>query len=125
MQKNRRDQRVFQCGLRLGHFHADARFAKEFDDEPSLDDEVDPLAQCPVKPGNTERLRPLALLLGCIFKPEGVDPPVSGIEIAPDLDCSRRAVGLPQDSAMRWDETRMQNRELEEAARSQDPCCLA
>jgi hypothetical protein len=44
MQKNRRDQRVFQCGLRLGHLHADARFAKEFDNQPGLDDEVNPPA---------------------------------------------------------------------------------
>src|ERR1700730_18459043 len=101
MQKKRRDPRVFQCGLRLGHFHADARFAKAFDDQPSLDDEVDPPAQRPVKPGNTERLRLLAFLLRYIFEPKGIDPPIGGIEIATYLDCSRRAVGLPQDAAMR------------------------
>ena len=80
MQKNWRDQRVLQCGLRLGHFLADARFAKAFNDQPSLDDQVDPPAQCSVKPGNAERLRLLALLLRYIFKPEGINPPVSGID---------------------------------------------
>jgi hypothetical protein len=54
MQKERRDPRVFQCRFRLRQFHTDARFAKAFNDQPSLDDEVGPLAQCPVEPGNAE-----------------------------------------------------------------------
>ena len=66
MQKKRRDESVFQCGFSLGQFHADTRFAKAFDDQPGLDDEVDPPAQRPVKPGNTERLRLIAFLLRCI-----------------------------------------------------------
>src|SRR5438067_4081187 len=118
MQKERRDQRVFQCGLRLGHFRTDARFAKAFDDQPGLDNKLDPAAQCPVKSGNAERLCLLALLLRYIFKPKGIDPPVNGVEIAADLDCARRAVGLPQNAAMRRGETRMEDRELKEAARS-------
>src|SRR5205823_5546666 len=79
MQKKRRDQRVFQCGLRLGHFRANARFAKAFDDQPGLDDEVDPPAQSPVKPGNTERLRLITFLLRGTFKPKGIDPPIGRI----------------------------------------------
>jgi hypothetical protein len=106
--EKRRDQRVFQCRLRLGHFRAHVRFAKAFDDQPGLDDEVDPPAQRSVEPGNTERLCLLALLLRYIFKPKGIDPSVSRIKIATDLDCPRRAVGLPQDAAMRRDEARMQ-----------------
>src|SRR5437879_8220056 len=109
MQKKWRDQRVFQCGLRLGHFHAGARFAKAFDDQPGLDDEVDPPAQSPVKPGNTERLRLITFFLRCIGHPKAIDPPVSGIEIATDLDCSRRAIRLSQDAAMRRAEAWMQN----------------
>jgi hypothetical protein len=42
MQKERRDPRVLQCRFGLGQFHAGARFAKAFDDQPGLDDEVDP-----------------------------------------------------------------------------------
>jgi hypothetical protein len=40
MQKKRRDQRVFQCGLRLGHFRADARFTIAIDDQSGLDEEL-------------------------------------------------------------------------------------
>lgn len=42
MQAEGRDQRVLQCGLHLGHFQTNARFAKAFDDQPCLDDELDP-----------------------------------------------------------------------------------
>ena len=108
MQKKRRDQRVFQCRLRLGHFRAHVRFAKAFYNPPGLDDELDPSAQCPVKTRNTERLCLLALLLRYIFKPKGIDPSVSRIKIATDLNRPRRAVRLPQDAAMRRDKARMQ-----------------
>ena len=80
MQKKRRDQCVFQYRFRLGRFHADARLAKALDHQPGFDDELYPPAQRAVKPGNPERLRLLAFLLGCLFKPEGIDPPIGGIE---------------------------------------------
>jgi len=63
MQKERRDQRVFQHRHGLSDFHAHTRFAEPVDDQPSSDDEIDPTAQRPVKPRNTERLGPLAFLL--------------------------------------------------------------
>jgi hypothetical protein len=44
MQKKRRHPRVFQCRLCLGQFHAGARFAEAFDNQPGLGDEVDPAA---------------------------------------------------------------------------------
>jgi hypothetical protein len=82
-------------------------------------------ARRPVKPGNAERLRFVAFLLRHVVQPKGIDPPISRIEVAGDLDSPRCAVGLAQDAAIRRDETRMQNRELKKAARSQDPCSLA
>jgi len=125
MQKGRRDPRVFQYRFRFGQFHADARFVKAFDNQPGLQDKVDPPAQRPVEPGNAERLRPFAFFLRHVGQPPGIDPPIGRIEIAGDLYRSRCAVGLPQYAAVRRYETRMQDRELEEAARSQNPFCLA
>jgi hypothetical protein len=78
-----------------------------------------------VEPGNAEWLRVFAFLLRHGFKPKGIDPSIDRIEIAGDLDRPRCAVEVPQDAAMRRDETRMQDRELKKAARSQDPCSLA
>ena len=46
MQKDRRDPRVFQCRSRLRQLHTDARFAKAFDDQPSLDDDSIQAATC-------------------------------------------------------------------------------
>ena len=112
MQKERRDARIFQCRFRLGQFHTDARFGKAFDDQPGLDDEIDPPAQRPVEPGNAERLRFIAFLLRHVGQPKGIDAPIDRIEIAGDLNRSRCAVGVSQDTAMRRDETRMQKREL-------------
>jgi hypothetical protein len=125
MQKERRDQRVFQCGLRLGHFRADARFTIAIDDQSGLDEELYLAAQRPVKPGNAKWLRLVAFLQRDILEPECIDPTIGGIEIATDLNCSRRAIGLPQDAAMRRHEARMQDRKLKKAAGSQDPSCLA
>src|SRR5215469_4328134 len=107
MQKDGRDQRVIQRRLRPGNLRADTRLAERLDDEPGLHDEFDPPAQRAVKPRNPERLGLFALLPWHGFKSKRVDPSVDGIEVAADLDGSRRTVRFPQHPAVRWNKAWM------------------
>ena len=86
MQEVRDDPGVLQPGLLPDHLVARARLAEALEHEPAVEEQVQPLAQCPRKAGDAERTQPLPHLgRGCAEDPF-LDLAVQPAEVVPDLD---------------------------------------
>src|SRR5262249_40246701 len=112
MQEQWCDPSVRHNRLSPGQFQAGPGFPKPFDNESGLADDLDPVAQRSMESRDPERRDPCAFLSRQGFEPPSLDLSGRRIEIAPDLDRPRRAIGIPQYSAMRRCKTWVQNRKL-------------
>src|SRR5215467_7733584 len=92
---------------------------------PAFADDLDPSAQCPMKSGRPERCDPFPFLSRQGAEPPSLNLPVNRIEVAPDLNRPRGAIGVPQYPAMRRGKTWVQDRELEKPAWTQYPVRLS
>jgi len=78
-----------------------------------------------MKSRRPERRDPFSLLSRQGSEPPSLNLPVYRVEVAPDLNRPRGAIGIPQHPTMRRGKTWVQDRELEKTAWTQYPVPLS